>query len=256
MRRGVRTGPRTSPRRSRPPAERRVRGYSVAGSGVQGAIDSTGSEDPLVVATSDLHERRRAGVVGQFPALRASAASGNVCVIARRCSESKFRDSASGLAQLLVPATFVRSVTAALGEKCSGHSFRTEGMQRRVLPVLGDDGSFSFRLLTTIPPVDPDRPPFIAQPLDHRVVATVRHHRANWPSNSTQERPSGANPPRRIEDDNCVGPLQAKIERFVIVAVGDPAVARQQTALLHPPLVIRRPDPAWLPIMEVEMDQR
>ncbi len=178
----------------------------------------------------------------------------------RHCSAllrlEKFRESVSWVAQLLVPATFLRSVSAALGEKCSGHSFRTEGVHRRVLPVLGDDRSLSFRLLTTIPPVDPDRPPFIAQPLDHRVVATLRHHRANWPSNSTHERPSGANPPRRTEDDNCVGSLQAKIERFVIVAVGDPAVARKQTALLHPPLVIRRADPAWLPIMEVEMDQR
>lgn len=147
-------------------------------------------------------------------------------------------------------------ITATLREKCSGRSLGTESVQRRVLPVLGDDRSFSFRLLTTIAPVDPDRPPFIPQPLDHRVVATFRHHGADRPSNSPHERPSGANPPRRIEDDNSVGSLHAKIERFVIVAVGDPPLARKQSALLHPPLVIRRPDPAWLPIVEVEMDQR
>ena len=41
-----------------------------------------------------------------------------------------------------------------------------------------------------------------------------------------------------------------------IVAVGDPGVVREQAALLHPPLVIRRLDPPWLPIVEVEMDQR
>jgi hypothetical protein len=148
------------------------------------------------------------------------------------------------------------SVTAPLAEKRSGRSLRTEHVQRRVLPVLGDDGAFSLRLLTTIPPVDPDRPPLIAQPLDHGVVATVGHHGANWSSNSAHERPTGAEPPRCSEYDNCVRALQPKIERFVIVAVGDPGVAREQAALLHPPLVVRRPHPGWLPIMKVEMDQR
>jgi hypothetical protein len=129
-------------------------------------------------------------------------------------------------------------------------------VQRRVLTVLGDDGAFSLRLLTTIPPVHADRPPLIAQPLQHRVVATVGHHGANWPSNAAHERPSGAEPPRRREYDNCVRSLQAKIERFTVIAVGDPGVARQQAALLHPPFVIRRLHPGWLPIMKVEMDQR
>jgi hypothetical protein len=42
----------------------------------------------------------------------------------------------------------------------------------------------------------------------------------------------------------------------MIIAVGDPGVAREQAALLHPPLVIRRLHPGWFPIMEVEMDER
>jgi hypothetical protein len=148
------------------------------------------------------------------------------------------------------------SVTAARAEKRFGRSLRTERVQHSVLPVLGDDRAFSLRLLTTIAPVDPDHSPLIAQPSDHRIVATVGHHTANWPSNSAHERPTSASPPRRIEDDNRVRPLQAKIERFVIVAVGDPGVAREQGALLHPPLVVRRLHPSWLPIVEVEMDQR
>jgi hypothetical protein len=89
--------------------------------------------------------------------------------------------------------------------------------------------------------------------LDHRVVG---HHGANWSSNSAHERPTGAEPPWRSEYDHCVRSLQAKIERFMVVAVSDPGVAREQVALLHPPLVIRRLHPGWLPIVEVEMDQR
>src|SRR5215469_4894892 len=107
-----------------------------------------------------------------------------------------------------------------------------------------------------MPPDSPAQPPFIAQPSYHRVVATFGHRGASRPSNSAHERPAGAHPPRRVEYDNCVRSLKTKIERFVIVAVGDPGVAREQAALLHPPLVIRRLHPSWLPIVEVEMDHR
>jgi len=157
--------------------------------------------------------------------------------------------------QALVPLK-VGSVTAALAEKRSGRSLRTEYVQRRVLPVLGDDRAFSLRLRMTIAPVDPDRTPLVAQPLDHRVVATIRHHGPHWPSNSAHERPTGAEPPGRSKYDNCVCSLQAKFERLMVVTIGDPIVAREQAALLRPPLVIRRLHPGWLPIMEVEMDQR
>ncbi len=174
-----------------------------------------------------------------------------------RDSDRPFWDSALGRCPALVAANSkADSVTAELAEKRSGRSLRTERVQHRVLPVLGDDGAFSLGLLTTIPPVDPDHPPLIAQPPHHRVVATVGHLGANWPSDSAPERPPGASPPRRIEDDNRVRSLQAKIERLTIVAVGDPGVVREQPALLHPPLVIRRLHPPWLPIVEVEMDDR
>lgn len=125
-----------------------------------------------------------------------------------------------------------------------------------MLPVLGNDGALSFRLPTTIPPGGPDQSPLISQPSEHRVVATSGHLGSNWPSNSAHERPTGTSPPRRIEDDDRVGSLQAKIQGFVIVAVGNPGVPREQLALLHPPLVIGRLHPSWLPVVEVEMDYR
>jgi hypothetical protein len=162
----------------------------------------------------------------------------------------------SGSRQLVSANSKSESVTATLAEKRSGRSLRTERVKRRVLPVLGDDRAFALRLRTTIPPVGPDRSPLVGQPLDHRVVATVGHHGASGPSNSAHERPTGAHPPRRIEDDNGVRSLQAKIERLVIVAVSDPGIACEQVALLLPPLVIRRPHPSRLPIVEVEMDHR
>ena len=129
--------------------------------------------------------------------------------------------------QLVLANSKAESVTAALCEKPSGPSLRTERVQRRMLPVLGNDCSFPLRLLATIPPVDPDRSPLITQPSHHRVVATVGHHGTNWPSNTADERPTGANPPRRSEDNNCVRSPQSKIERLVIVAVSDPGVARE-----------------------------
>jgi hypothetical protein len=99
--------------------------------------------------------------------------------------------------QVLLPANRkAESVSPAPDKKCSGRSLRTERVQRRVLPMLGDDRAFSLRLLTTIPPDEPDQPPFVTQPSDDRVVATFGHFGANWPSNSAHERPTGTNPVR------------------------------------------------------------
>lgn len=149
-----------------------------------------------------------------------------------------------------------RQTDCGTRQECAGRLLRSEHVQRRVLPVLGDDRAFSLRLLTTVSPDDADQPPFIAQPSDHGVIATFGHLGINWRSKSAQERPTGTNPPRRSEDDNCVRSLQAKVERFMIVAVGDPGVGGEEGALLHPPLIIGRLRPSGLPIVEIEMYDR
>jgi hypothetical protein len=44
----------------------------------------------------------------------------------------------------------------------------------------------------------------LLQASDHRVVATFGHNGPNRPSQPAHERPAGAHPPRRVEDDNGI----------------------------------------------------
>jgi hypothetical protein len=47
-----------------------------------------------------------------------------------------------------------------------------------------------------------------------------------------------------------------QVECLVVVAIGDPLIAGEKAALLLAPLALRRRDPARLPEMEVEMNDR
>jgi hypothetical protein len=104
-------------------------------------------------------------------------------------------------------------------------------------------------------PDDADKSPFIAQSSSYGVLATFGH-RSDWVPKSAHECTTCAGPPRRVENHDRIRAFEPKLERLVVVPVGDPRVACEQAALLVPPLVIRRLGPARLPVVVVEMDHR
>jgi hypothetical protein len=70
------------------------------------------------------------------------------------------------------------------------------------------------------------------------------------------DRASGAHRPGRVEKHNGVSAFEAEVDCLVVVAVYDPRLASEQAALLLAPLAFGRCNPAGLPEMEVEMNDR
>src|SRR6187431_2057503 len=140
-------------------------------------------------------------------------------------------------------------------EKLLGCPFGPEGVKDRVLTVLRDDLVFALGLCAAIPPDDDGQTPLLAQPSPGRIVAPFGHLPNRFPQ-AAQERASRAHPPGRVEKHNGVRAFEAKVECLVEVAVRDPPVAGEQAALLIAPLGLRRRNPAGLPEMEVEMNDR
>src|SRR3954469_24367368 len=93
--------------------------------------------------------------------------------------------------------------------------------------------------------------PLVVQPSPERIVAPP-----NRLPQAAQERASRAHPPGRVEKHNGVRAFDAEFECLVVVAVGDPRVAGEQAALFLAPLALRRRNPARLPELEVEMNDR
>src|SRR6187431_881384 len=140
-------------------------------------------------------------------------------------------------------------------EKLLSCPFGTERVKDRVLPVLRDDLAFALRLCAAIPPDDDGQTPLVAQASPGRIVAPFGHLPDGLPQ-AAQERASRTHPPGRVEKHNGVRAFEAKVECLVVVAVRDPRVAGEQAALLVAPLGLRRRNPAGLPEMEVEIDDR
>src|SRR4051812_22002648 len=93
--------------------------------------------------------------------------------------------------------------------------------------------------------------PLVVQPSPERIVAPP-----NRLPQAAQERASRAHPPGRVEKHNGVRAFDAEFECLVVVAVGDPRVAGEQAALFLASLALRRRNPARLPKLEVEMNDR
>ena len=161
----------------------------------------------------------------------------------------------SGVRRVLFDGPTIELVAAQVREKRTSRALRIKHVQSHMLPVLRDDREISLGFRTAIAQDDPDQSPLIEQPSSHRVAATFRHF-ANGLSNPAQERPARARPPRRVKKYDGLRSLEPKGEGFVVVAVDDPGITREQAALLVPPLVVGWPDPARFPVVDVKVNQR
>jgi hypothetical protein len=72
---------------------------------------------------------------------------------------------------------------------------------------------------------------------------------------SASERTPRTKPPRRGEDHECVCTLEQEVIVDVI-AVNNPLLASKQGALLLEEFAFCHPDPARIPTVEVEVDNR
>src|SRR5829696_4574683 len=115
------------------------------------------------------------------------------------------------------------------------------------------DRQLSLALRPPPQPDAPHQPPFVSQPSPRRRLAAVGQLtlRTTQPAH---ERARGADPPWRVEVYDRIRALKPQVERLVIVAVGNPRLAREQRGLHRTPLRVRRLDPARLPEMHVQMD--
>ena len=122
-------------------------------------------------------------------------------------------------------------------------------------PVHPDDRATALGLGPAVAQDDPHQSPLIAQTSPRGVFATFGHlaDRLRQPS---PERTGRARPPWCLKKDHGVGTFEPKFECFEIVAVRDPGVTGKHATLRLSPLVLRRPDPARLPLVEVEVDHR
>src|SRR3954470_9077809 len=106
----------------------------------------------------------------------------------------------------------------------------------------------------SFPPDPHGHAPLIAQPLPRRIGAPfgqlLRH------SEAAPECASCAKPPGHVEKHNSVRALKPEIERLGVVTVRDPRVAVENAALLLAPLDLRGCNPAGLPEVQVEMNDR
>src|ERR1700757_2691614 len=99
-----------------------------------------------------------------------------------------------------------------------------------MLSVLREDLQLSLPVRAADSPDAPSQAPFIAKPTQTGFVTAVCELEANRArSNPTRERAPCADPPPHVEEDNRVCSLESKIERGVVVAVGDPVVAGEQS---------------------------
>ena len=124
-----------------------------------------------------------------------------------------------------------------------------------MVPVPRQDSEFSFALGSVVSPEAPGQRPFIAQPAQGRLVATVGQLEANRTlAHPADECSPCTDPPWCIEEHRRVCALEPKVECGMVVAVENPLVAGDQVALFLAPLVLRRLRPARLPEVDVKMD--
>src|SRR4051795_7324850 len=122
-------------------------------------------------------------------------------------------------------------------------------------PVLSDDRATALSLRPSVAQDDSHQSPLIAQTSPCRIFATFGHlaDRLRQPS---PKRPVRARPPRGLKKHHGIRACEPKLERVEVVAVCDPDVTGKDATLRLSPLLLRRPDPARLPLVQVEVDHR
>src|SRR5688500_15300098 len=140
-------------------------------------------------------------------------------------------------------------------KKLTDRTLGTQHVQRHMAPMPRHDRQLSLALRPPPQPDAPNQPPFVTQPSPCRRVAAVGPLtlRRTQPS---YERARCADPPWRVEEHDRIRALEPQVERLVIVAVGNPLLAREQLGLHITPLLVRWLHPARLPEVHVQMDHR
>jgi len=121
--------------------------------------------------------------------------------------------------------------------------------------ALRSNRKITFGHQFSTPLVAPNDSPFVPDPLRDRLITTFWELSTAGSPESTPERTPRTNPPRCGQDHECVCALEQKVVVDVI-AVNNPLLTGKQGALLLEELAFWHPDPAGIPTVEVEMDNR
>src|SRR5687767_9958542 len=138
-------------------------------------------------------------------------------------------------------------------KKLTDRTLGTQHVQRRMAPMPRHDRQLSLALRPPPQPDAPNQPPFVTQPSPRRSVAAVGQLTLRT-TQPTHERARCADPPLRVEKHDRIRAREPQGKRLVIVAVGNPLLAREQLGLHVTPLLVRRLDPARLPEVYIQMD--
>src|SRR4029077_6208264 len=106
-----------------------------------------------------------------------------------------------------------------------------------------------------VAPNPPYAAPLVAQASVDRVLAALGHL-ADGLAEPPYKCATSAQPPRSVKKDDGSRASEPEGKRLVVVAVDDPSLASEQRALPFSPLVVRRPHPARLPVVDVEVNHR
>src|SRR5262245_6941591 len=141
-------------------------------------------------------------------------------------------------------------------KKLTDRTLGTQHVQRHMAPMPRHDRQLSLALRPPPQPDAPNQPPFVTQPSPRRSLAAGGQLVALRTTKPTPEPARCAAPPWRLEEHDRIRALEPQVERLVIVAVGNPLLAREQLGLHITPLLVRRLHPARLPEVHVQMDHR
>jgi hypothetical protein len=138
-------------------------------------------------------------------------------------------------------------------EKLAHGALGPEHVHRRMLPVLRQDRQLCLGLRAADSPDAPGQAPLIAKPAQTGLAAALwQLEPSRARPDPAHKRPPCADPPRQVEEHDRVCSPEPKIERRVVVAVGDPVIAGKQYLLLLAPRGLGRLGPARQPEVDVE----
>ena len=134
-------------------------------------------------------------------------------------------------------------------------SLRTQNVNLQKPSAMRSKRKVTFAHRFPVPPVTPNYSPFVPEPLRERFITTVWQLSAARSPKSAFERTPCTDPPRRGENYKCVCALDQEVVVDVI-AVNDPPLTSKQRTLFLEELTLWHSDPAGIPTVKVEMDDR
>jgi hypothetical protein len=137
-----------------------------------------------------------------------------------------------------------------------GHlSLRTQNVNLQEPSAMRSKRKVTFAHRFPVPPVTPNDSPFVPEPLRERFITTVWQLRVARSPKSAFERTPCTDPPRRGENYKCVCALDQEVVVDIITVNNPPRTSKQGTLFLEE-LTLWHSDPAGIPTVKVEMDNR